>query len=415
MKIKECIRGVIGRSIFDSRGSPTTEVEIETVLGRVISSCPSGASTGSQEALELRDGQGPCEGKGVCNAVSNIQQLIEGLLKEDILIEEQQKVDEILCKIDGSKNKSRCGANAILPISMSLARIGALEKKIPLWKYINELYNGQGKKKLPKIFFNVINGGAHADNCLFVQEIMVSFPGETPYEVLCNASSFISCLKREVKKNYGGTGVGDEGGFAPLVQSLEEALELILSAGDCAGVRPVIAIDAAASEFYKEGVYLIHTRKGEQSLTSKELQDYYLEIIDKYKLSMIEDPFDEKDYEAWVSFLPEAQKKSVMVVGDDLLVTNAAMIKQAGEKKMCNVALIKMNQIGTITETLQAVSEARAQNMCVMASHRSGETEDTFLSHLAVGIEAEYMKAGSLCRTERVCKYNELIRIFDMQ
>ncbi|KAI5187007.1 enolase [Nematocida homosporus] len=410
-KVSECIRSIQGRTVFDSRGNPTTEVEMDTDLGNVRDSCPSGASTGSQEALELRDGSGPCGGKGVCRAVQGIEKLATLVLLQDFLITDQGGIDEFMCQTDGTPNKANLGANAILPLSMAFARLGAMKKEAALWQYLNELYGGSGEKKAPKLYFNVINGGAHADNGLCIQEVMVSFGGESVYEVLCNASSFIGVLKKQVCKKYGGSGVGDEGGFAPAIDTLEEALELIRETEKISKITTEIAIDAAASEFYRAGKYQV--KQGEKPLSSTELGAYYLEIAQKYKVAMLEDPFAEKDFAGWKAFLPLAQKAGIRVVGDDLLVTSAKLIHWAGQEKLCDVALIKMNQVGTITETIRAVQEARKQGMRIMASHRSGETEDTFLAHLAVGLEADFLKSGSLCRTERICKYNELLRLFE--
>ncbi|KAI5191903.1 enolase [Nematocida minor] len=508
MKIKECIQKIVGRSIFDSRGVPTVEIDMQTVLGKVRASCPSGASTGSQEALEIRDGDmSVCMGKGVQKALIAVEEIASLLITKETRIIDQKKIDGLMVELDGTENKSRLGANSILPISVCFARLGALYMGMEDWMYLRMLINddkapidmqsassatstqteevkrlpqggvvisntntnnasysskdqvarkemakkiaeeydskyvkkeevekrrqeestrnkktkkeefGKDAKKtkisFPKIFFNVINGGAHADNGLFAQEIMVSFEGSTPYKVLTLASEFIHTLKIIVKKEYKLTGVGDEGGFAPPVSSLEEALDLIQAASKKCGIKPVIALDVAASEFYQDGKYNVGWKTKSKLLTSEEMVAYYLKIIDTYKISMIEDPFDEKDYAGWKQFMKAAAKKSVQVVGDDLIVTNKKLIKKAGEEKLCNVALIKMNQIGTVSETIEAVKEARKQGMKVMASHRSGETEDTFLAHLSVGLAVDYLKAGSLCRTERVCKYNELVRIFE--
>lgn len=418
MKINKYVTKILGRTVFDSRGCPTTEVEVESVGGRVVSSCPSGASTGSQEALEIRDGDaGMCGGKGVFKALKSVEQLAGALLGTELELEDQEKIDQLMIELDGTENKSRLGANALLPLSMSFVRLAAQAQRLPVWQYISRLRGGSERAAIPKLFFNVINGGAHADNGLFVQEVMVSFAGQTPFEVLAQASGFIAALKAEVKQAYRMTGIGDEGGFAPPVESLEEALELVQRAAQASGTGVEIALDAAASEFYQNGKYDVEWKKSEKkndaALSGAALGEYYLEVAKKYGVSMIEDPFAEKDYGAWAAFLPEATAQQVQVVGDDLIVTNRRLIAEAGAQRWCNVALIKMNQIGTISETLAAVQEARKQGMKVMVSHRSGETEDVFLSHLAVGLEADYLKAGSLCRSERVCKYNELIRIFD--
>jgi len=414
MKIRECVNKILGREIFDSRGVPTVEVEIYMKEIVVRSSCPSGASTGSQEALELRDGGEVCKGKGVAKALKSVNEIVSFLFSSDIDLRNQREIDEALCKIDGTENKSRLGANAILPISVGFALLGGAVAKVPPWLYVSRLTGEEIAAKIPKLFFNVINGGAHSGNGLFVQEVMVSFEGEQVVEILRKASTFILSLKEIVREKYGNVGVGDEGGFAPPVKSLEEALELIKEGEKRSGLAPKIALDAAASEFYMgDGKYNVGWKSSEEVVSREELSAYYKKVSGKYGISIIEDPFAEKDYEGWSAFMKEAESAGMEVVGDDLIVTNKKLIREAGQKRWCNVALIKMNQIGTVTETLDAVKEARAQGMKIMASHRSGETEDTFLAHLAVGIGADYLKAGSLCRSERVCKYNELIRIFD--
>lgn len=460
MRLKECIKKIIGRSIFDSRGVPTVEVDIKTVIGKVRASCPSGASTGSQEALELRDGEmSVCSGKGVQKALMGVEELATSLISTSFKVVEQEKIDRHMIELDATPNKSRLGANAILPISVCFVRLGAKYLKMEEWAYLkmlaetekteplsdaarkekvlhlphggvlvkntntnpNLLDNSEVKDKvkntekatIPKIFFNVLNGGAHSDNGVFVQEVMVSFEGNSPYKVLTLASEFIAALKAIVKKEYKLTGVGDEGGFAPPINSLEEALELIQKTAKKTGITPTIALDVAASEFYHKNKYNVGWKTKEKYVTTEELIEYYVKIINKYKISMIEDPFDQKDYAGWREFMKRAESLGVQVVGDDLIVTNRELIRKAGAEKLCNVALIKMNQIGTITETIDAVKEARKYGMKIMASHRSGETEDVFLAHLSVGLSADYLKAGSLCRSERVAKYNELVRIFE--
>lgn len=414
MKISECVTKSRGRVVFDSRGLPTTEVELGTDRVLVIASCPSGASTGSQEALELRDGDpAVCRGKGVSNALASIRNILEEILGSNLSVDDQEGIDSLLCSLDGTHNKSKLGANAILPVSLAFCRLSAALARRQLWRRIGDMY-GVKDAKMPRIFFNVINGGAHADTGLFAQEIMVSFNGRTPLEVLYSASLFRMHLKDIVKKKYGATGVGDEGGFAPPIRSLEEALDLIEEAEKAAGTELEIALDIAASEFYTGQGYNLGWKKNSEEISSaEELSRYYKSILQRYKISLLEDPFAEKDYTAWQNFYPLAQECKVKVVGDDLLVTNPKLIREAAEKKYCHTALIKMNQIGTLSETLQAVREARNNGMDVMVSHRSGETEDVFLSHLAVGVSAEYVKSGSLCRSERVAKYNELIRIFE--
>lgn len=423
MRIGDTVQGLQGRSIFDSRGNPTTEADL-LCNGKVFrASCPSGASTGSQEALELRDGDpGICSGKGVSKALGGIRQIAESLGKiADRDVTDQREIDAFLCALDGTPNKRSLGANAILPVSIAFCRAGASALGMEPWEFVGKLHapsaSSRGEPRSPKLFFNVINGGSHSSSGLFVQEIMVSFPDRRPRDVLNKSSAFYAGLKELVGEKYLSTGIGDEGGFAPDVKSLEEALDLILEAGLRTGLEPEIALDVAATEFFTERGYDVGWKQGEPSLKSaEELIGYYEKVMRKYpQITMLEDPFAEKDYAAWKSFLPAAQRKGVKVVGDDLLVTDRRLVEEAGTNRWCDVALIKMNQVGTISETIDAVQEARRQGMLVMASHRSGETEDAFLSHLAVGIGADFMKAGALCRSERVAKYNEILRIVGEQ
>jgi enolase len=412
MKVSE-IEEIVGRSIFDSRGNPTTEVDIRMGGEVYRASCPSGASTGSQEALELRDGnKDVCGGKGVDRAVAGIGEISREIKRiGELSIEEQRKIDEFLCQLDGTENKGRLGANAILPVSMAMCRAAAGLRRERLCEYIRLLCGGK-EIRAPKLFFNVINGGSHAGNSLFLQEVMVSFGGGLR-QSLDASCVFHAALKKTVGEKYGSTGIGDEGGFAPQVGSLEEALDLIVEAGSLSKCAPEIALDVAATEFFDGRYNLGWKCGGERYKSGEEMIEYYREIIRRYpSIKSIEDPFAEKDYRSWAAFFPVAQELGVRVVGDDLTVTNKTLIQKAGEEKLCDVALIKMNQVGSISETIDAVAEARKQGMKVMASHRSGETEDVFLSHLAAGIAADFMKSGALCRSERVSKYNELLRIF---
>ena len=402
MKIKD----IVGREILDSRGNPTVEVDVildNGIIGRA--SVSSGASTGTKEALELRDNDNRYQGKGVLKAVSNIN----GSLKELLIgmdVEDQKKIDYKMIESDGTENKSKYGANAILGISLAVLKASALNKNTPLYKYI-----GEGKD-MPRPMINIINGGVHADNKLDFQEFMIIPKRDTIKERIRISSEVFHTLKKILISRNLMTNVGDEGGFAPDLTNTKEALDLIVlaikEAGYIPGVDIFIALDVAASELYKNGKYEL---KGENKiLKTTELINYYEELINEYPIISIEDPVYENDWEG----LAEITKKlgdKIQIVGDDLFVTNKKYLKQAIDKKIGNAILIKPNQIGTVTEMLETINLAKKNNYKTIISHRSGETEDTTIADLAVGLSIGQIKTGSMSRTDRICKYNQLIRI----
>jgi enolase len=399
-----------GREVLDSRGNPTVEAEVildSGAVGRAI--VPSGASTGETEAVELRDGdKNRFLGKGVLKAVENINIKIKDLLVgEDAL--NQVRIDNLMLKLDGTENKSKLGANAILAVSLAVARAAANELEIPLYRYIG----GTNAKVLPVPLMNVINGGAHADNKLDFQEFMiVPVYGDKFKEALRCGVEIFHTLKKVLKEKGLSTNVGDEGGFAPQLNSTKEALDLLMSAIKQAGYEPgedvLLALDAASSEFYnkEKGVYLF---EGEE-LTSDDMIILYEELISAYPIISIEDGLAENDYEGWKK-LTETLGNKVQLVGDDLFTTNPKLIKEGIEKGIANSVLIKLNQIGSLTETLDAIELAKSNAYTNIVSHRSGETEDTFIADLAVGTNAGQIKTGSASRTDRMAKYNQLLRI----
>lgn len=400
------IKDVKAREILDSRGNPTIEVDVileNGILGRA--SVPSGASTGSREALELRDNDNRYMGKGVLKAVNNVngplRKLVIGM---DAL--KQKEIDYAMIKFDGTKNKEKYGANAILGISMATLKAAALSKKLPLHEYI-----GKGNL-LPKPMMNILNGGAHADNKLDFQEFMIIPNVESIKERIRIGSEVFHNLKKVLNEKGLATGVGDEGGFAPDLNSNSEGFDLIIEAIKKAGYEPgkdvSLAIDVAASEFYKDGKYNLVGEN--RSLTTEELVEFYIELVNKYPIISIEDPVDENDWEGF-KLVTEKLGDKVQLVGDDLFVTNKEYLQKGIDLKAGNAILLKVNQIGTITETLETIELARKNNYKTIISHRSGETEDTTIASLAVGLNLEQIKTGSLSRTDRVCKYNELIRI----
>ena len=400
------IANVKGREILDSRGNPTVEVDVileNGIMGRAA--VPSGASTGSREALEMRDGGKRYMGKGVQNAVSHVNNELRNLVI-GMDVEDQKALDMAMINLDGTPNKSKFGANAILGVSMAALKAAALNAHKPLYRYI-----GEGKT-LPRPMMNIINGGAHADNSLDFQEYMI-IPMQTKFtDIMQVASEVFHTLKGILKDRGLATSVGDEGGFAPNLSSNEEGFKLIMDAIVKAGYNPgvdvCLAIDVAASEFYKDGKYNL---AGEgRSLTTDELIDYYQELITKYPIISIEDPVDENDWEGFTK-ITERLGSKIQLVGDDLFVTNKECLKKGIELHAGNAILLKVNQIGTITETLETIELARAYNYKTVISHRSGETEDTTIAHLAVGLNLGQIKTGSISRTDRICKYNELIRI----
>ncbi len=406
------ITKINARTILDSRGNPTVEVELTAGQGAqticALASVPSGASTGKHEALELRDGGKRFLGLGVQKAIKNIERVIAPKLK-GIDCREQEKIDRLMIQLDGTENKSRLGANAILAVSLACARAGAAAEKKELFEYIHKIAGVSRKPALPRPFFNVINGGKHADNELSFQEFMIVPRRKSFAESLRVASEIYHLLKKEVHIKYGkgSTNVGDEGGFAPEeLQSTEEALKMLIKAINDAGYtgKVDLALDCAASEFFKKGTYKVDGKK----LTKEKLAEYYLALIKRYPLISLEDPFEQEDFQ---SFAELRRRSGIHIVGDDLTVTNVRRIRKAISKKSCNCLLLKVNQVGTVTEALAAVRLASAAGWKVMVSHRSGETEDTFIADLAAGIGGGMIKAGAPARGERTAKYNRLLRI----
>jgi len=398
------------RQILDSRGNPTVEVDCtldDGSFGRAA--VPSGASTGSHEALELRDGdKSVYGGKSVLKAVANVQGIIAPALK-GVDVTDQQILDQKLLVLDGTANKSVLGANAILGVSMAVCRSRAVSQKKPLWLSLAEQFNVTGSYVLPTPLMNVINGGKHADSGLSFQECMivpVDFP--TFSDALRAGTDVFHVLKKILSAKGLVTAVGDEGGFAPNLKDGAEAFSVLTEAIEAAGYtgKVKLAIDAAASEFYVDGKYQIDGK----NLTSAELTDYYTDLCSKFPIVSIEDSHSEDDWEGFESMMRNLGDH-VQLVGDDLLVTNVQRIQKAIDQKAVNAVLIKLNQIGTVTETVDAIHLGQKSGWNAIASHRSGETEDTFIAHLAVGLKTGQIKTGSLSRTDRVCKYNELLRI----
>ena len=400
------IKNVIGRQILDSRGNPTVEVDVileNGILGRA--SVPSGASTGEREAIELRDGGSKYMGKAVTKAVANVN----GPLRELVIgmdAENQKELDYAMINADGTETKSKYGANAILGISMAAMKASAINKNLPLYKYI-----GNGTI-LPRPMMNILNGGAHADNKLDFQEFMIIPERDTIKERIRVGSEVFHNLKEVLKEKHLSTGVGDEGGFAPDLNSNKEGFELIIEAIKRAGYTPGVdvnlGIDVAASEFYKDGSYNLVGEN--RTLTTDELIDFYVELVNTYPIISIEDPVDENDWEGFTK-ITEILGDKIQIVGDDLFVTNKKCLQMGIDKHAGNAILLKVNQIGTITETLETIELARNNGYKTIISHRSGETEDTTIADLAVGLNLGQIKTGSMSRTDRICKYNQLIRI----
>ena len=403
---------IYAREVLDSRGNPTVEVEVTTENGTVGSAIvPSGASTGVHEAVELRDGDKKRYlGKGTLNAVNNVNEIIaEELIGFDVF--DQVGVDRALLQIDGTENKSKLGANAILGVSMAVARAAAIESDTPLYEYIG----GVNAKTLPVPMMNILNGGEHADNNVDIQEFMVMPAGACSFkEALRMGTEVFHNLKSVLKSKGYNTAVGDEGGFAPNLNSNEEALKTIMEAiekaGYVAGKDIFLALDVASSEMYENGKYNF---KGEgKTYSSEELVNYYCDLVEKYPIISIEDGLSEDDWDGW-KLLTEKIGNKVQLVGDDLFVTNYSRLNMGIEKGIANSILIKLNQIGTITETLDAIELAKTHGYTCVISHRSGETEDTTIADLAVAVNSGQIKTGSASRTDRICKYNQLLRIED--
>ena len=400
------IENVIAREILDSRGNPTVEVDVileDGTLGRA--EVPSGASTGVREALELRDKDDRYNGLGVLKAVNNVN----GPLRDLVIgmdAYNQKEVDYAMINLDGTENKSKFGANAILGVSMATLKAAALSKKMPLYRYI-----GEGTL-LPRPMMNILNGGAHADNKLDFQEFMIIPESSSIKERIRIGSEVFHALKKVLNEKGLSTGVGDEGGFAPDLESNSEGFDLIIEAIKKAGYTPGVdvnlGIDVAASEFYQDGKYNLVGEN--RSLTTDELIEFYEELVSKYPIISIEDPVDENDWEGFTKITEKLGDK-IQLVGDDLFVTNKKCLEMGIDKKAGNAILLKVNQIGTITETLETIELAKENNYKTIISHRSGETEDTTIADLAVGLNLGQIKTGSMSRTDRICKYNELIRI----
>ncbi len=401
---------IVGREVLDSRGNPTVECDVlleSGVMGRAA--VPSGASTGSREAIELRDGdKSRYLGKGVLNAVKNINtEISEAVLGLDAA--EQAFLDKTLIDLDGTDNKARLGANAMLAVSMAVARAAAEESGLPLYRY----FGGMGAVQLPVPMMNVINGGAHANNSLDLQEMMIIPVGAPSFrEAVRWGAEVFHALKKILHDKGISTAVGDEGGFAPSVASHEEAIQLILQAiekaGYTAGEQIALGLDCAASEFYKDGKY--HLEGEGLSLTAQEWTDMMAAWVDKYPIISIEDGMAEGDWDGW-KILTDRLGKNVQIVGDDLFVTNTKILKEGIEKGIANSILIKINQIGTLSETFAAIEMAKRANYTAVISHRSGETEDSTIADIAVATNAGQIKTGSMSRSDRMAKYNQLLRI----
>jgi len=411
------ITGVHARQIFDSRGNPTVEVDLSTDRGKFRAAVPSGASTGIYEACELRDGGKAYMGKGVQTAVANVNQKIAKMLMEKQPdLKNQRAVDEMLNALDATENKNNLGANAILGVSMAVCRAAAAEKGVPLYRHIQQL-SGTKEVYLPTPAFNVINGGSHAGNKLAMQEFMLLPTGASSFtEAMQIGSEVYHNLKSVIKKKYGqdACNVGDEGGFAPNIQSNMEALELIKDAIAQAGYtgKVQIGMDVAASEFCKEKKYDLDFKNKDSDkskwVTSDGMIDIYKLMVEKYPVISIEDPFDQDDWEAYTKMTKEMP---IQIVGDDLLVTNPKRVQKGIDIKACNALLLKVNQIGTVTEAIDAAKMSHEAGWGVMVSHRSGETEDTFIADLVVGLATGQIKTGAPCRSERLAKYNQILRI----
>lgn len=400
------IKNIKAREILDSRGNPTIEVDVileNGIVGRA--SVPSGASTGKREALELRDNDHRYHGKGVLKAIKNVNVLKENLIGLDS--SNQRLIDETMIKLDGTFNKSKFGANAILGISLANLKASALDNKKELFEYV-----GNGKT-MPLAYMNILNGGMHADNDLDFQEFMI-VPCATSFKERVRMGSEIFHSLKEILKEKGlSANVGDEGGFAPNLSNTKEALELLVFAIKKSGYTPFknvfIALDAAASEFYKDGFYFFEGKK----LNTNEMISYYEILVNNYPIISIEDPLDQNDWQGF-KLMTERLGKKISIVGDDLFVTNKKYLQKGIELKAGNSILIKINQIGTISETLDTINLAKENGFKTIISHRSGETEDTSIADLAVGLSLMQIKTGSMSRTDRICKYNRLMKIEEM-
>ena len=408
------IQDIRAREILDSRGNPTIEADVilaDGSMGRAAA--PSGASTGSREALELRDGdKSRYLGKGVIKAVSNVNSQIRSALLENDATD-QQAIDNRLIELDATENKDNLGANAMLAVSLATAKAAAISQNIPLHQYIANL-RGQTSLTMPVPMMNILNGGEHADNTVDIQEFMIEPTGFSSFsEALRAGVEVFHSLKSVLKAQGLNTAVGDEGGFAPNLRSNEEAITVILEAiektGYKAGKDIHLALDCAASEFYKNGEYVL-AGEGNKTFDSQSFSDYLVRLTEQYPIISIEDGLDESDWDGW-AYLTSKLGKKVQLVGDDLFVTNPKILQEGIDKNIANAILIKFNQIGTLSETLDAIYLAKKNGYATVISHRSGETEDSTIADLAVGTAAGQIKTGSLCRSDRVAKYNQLLRI----
>lgn len=404
------ITDIWAREVLDSRGNPTVEVEVETEKGFGRATVPSGASTGAHEVIELRDGdKARYGGKGVLKAAANVKEVIGPALK-GMVSEDQKAIDERMLELDGTENKGSLGANAILGVSMACAHASANERGQYLYEFLNP-----AARSLPLPMMNVINGGKHADSGLDIQEFMVMPVGGKSFaDSLRMGAEIFHCLKKLLHDKGLSTAVGDEGGFAPNLPNNEAALDFLVAAIEAAGYKPwnevMIALDCAASEFYENGVYKIKVDGKEEELSSADLVGYYDVLLRKYPIISIEDGFSEDDWDGWKKMVASTEGM-IQLVGDDLLVTNVKRLTRGIEEKAANSILVKVNQIGTLSETFAAIAMAHSADFTTVMSHRSGETEDTTIADLAVAMDCTQIKTGSLSRTDRTAKYNQLLRI----
>jgi enolase len=411
--MKSTITHIHAREVLDSRGNPTVEVEVATDKHFASAIVPSGASTGAHEAVELRDGDNKrYGGKGVLKAVENVNTIIKNEFMQ-AEVRNQRQIDKRLCEIDGTPNKGKLGANAILGFSLAVSKVAAKVEELPYFQYLGNLGNKGESYLLPTPMMNILNGGKHAIKSTDLQEFMIMPVGAHTFkEALRYGAETFHMLKKIIKEKGFSTSVGDEGGFAPSLKKNEDALKLIVEAIEKAGYRPgeeiAIAMDPASSEFYEDGMY--HLASEGKKLTSKQMISFYTDLVKKYPIISIEDGLAEDDWDGW-AMMTEKLGDKIQIVGDDLLVTNTERLKKAIKGKNCNSILIKLNQIGTLTETIDAINMAHDAGFTAVVSHRSGETEDTTIADLVVGMCTGQIKTGSLCRTERICKYNQLLRI----
>lgn len=408
------IKSIKAREIIDSRGMPTLEVECKTEDGIFVDSVPAGASKGEKEVVELRDKEARYGGMGVSKAADNINRIISARLK-GFNPEDQKTIDNLMIVLDGSSDKSNLGANSILGVSLAVCRAGAKARGLELFEHISSLFLGRYKRKykIPKACFNVINGGKHAGNNLDFQEFMIVPSAESFKEELRIAVEVYQALKKRLEKNYSKTAinVGDEGGFAPPIDMAEVTLGILIKSIEGAGFRGSIQLmlDVAATSFFKNNYYVLSTG----GLTKDELLDYYSDLVFKYPIIGLEDPLEENDWQGFREITSELGRK-IMIVGDDLLASQEKYIKKAKEEEACNAVILKLNQVGTVSELLESASLAKEYGWKTIVSHRSGETNDDFIVDLAVGISADFIKAGAPARGERIAKYNRLLKIEEM-